>query len=92
VFYWDEDTFQIGNSENYDASGKLYRVDNAISIPYWPSENAGSAGDGSYTLDLQTGNWAVQGSTADPGQGWVMQSVKDKTFFSPEALAGEGIR
>ena len=92
IFYWDEDNFAGGSSDEYDASGKIYRISHALAFPFWANEGAGTAGDGTVTYDLFTGNYAMQGSDATKGQGkWVIPRKKD-LFYSPDALAGEGIR
>ena len=58
IFYWDEDTHTAGATENYDAAGKLYRVGNAISFPFYE----GASDAQSFVIsDLQTGVWTLQG-------------------------------
>jgi hypothetical protein len=91
TFYFDEDTPGAGSSENYDAGGKLYRVMNQISYPFYEHELGGNA-DSTIGLDLQTGVWSVQGVTGYTKGGWWIVPRKDDRFFSPEAMAGEGIR
>ena len=93
VFFWDEDIPGAGGVENYDQAGKLYRVGNQIAYPNY--ENGGVTGanyDGSVFLDLSTGYWAVQGITAMKGFGWVTDKPQPDVYFSPENMAGEGIR
>jgi Protein of unknown function (DUF1329) len=91
-FYWDEDNYAGGGSEQFDAAGKMYRQSYAVAFPFWTTEGAGTAGDGTVTYDLNTGNYFQQGTDASPGQGkWIIQAKKP-LYFSPEALAGEGIR
>ena len=93
TFFWDEDVPGAGAAENYDAAGKLYRVVNEAVYPYYDDEpTAGGYSDTSFTLDLQTGVWAVSGGSSAQGQGWTPRTPKDERFFSPEAMAGEGIR
>jgi hypothetical protein len=43
-------------------------------------------------MDLQTGVWAVQALGIGPGQGAWLIEPKENRFYSPEALAGEGLR
>ena len=91
-FYWDEDGFGNGVAENFDASGKLYRLNVGTGFPYWASEDGGMMADLNVIYDLQTGHYLFNGFTGNPGFGWVPSKRKDSVFFSPEALAGEGIR
>lgn len=91
VFYWDEDAPGTGAGEAYDAGGKLYRVTNEMSFPFYDNELGGNT-DGTVALDLQTGVWAIQGLLSFAGGGWKEHQRWGDRFFSPEALAGEGIR
>jgi hypothetical protein len=91
VFYWDEDAPGAGSVENYDAAGKLYRVLNQVAVPFYDNELGGNT-DASAELDLQTGVWTVQGLTSSPGSGWHNVERKDDRAFSPEAIAGDGVR
>jgi len=91
VFYWDEDAPGTGATEAYDAGGKLYRVMNQVSFPFYDNELGGNT-DATIALDLQTGVWSVQGSISFPGGGWKSRQRWEDRFFSPEALAGDGIR
>jgi len=90
-FFWDEDAPGSGSVENYDATGKLYRVVNEMSLPYYDNE-LGAFSDASIELDLQTGIWTAQGLTSMPGTGWHTVARKDDRAFSPEAIAGDGVR
>ena len=92
LFYWDEDAFGAGMAENYDGGGKLYRIGTAVTYPYWANEGAGMSFDNNIVYDLQTGNWVNNGTTANPGTGWYTMKPASALLYSPEALAGEGIR
>ena len=96
VFYWDEDAPAVGLSENYDGANKLYRVVSAVTWPYWKNEGggggAGAASDGTLNFDLQTGVWSAQGIYGEVGAGIGPTAPQPENFFSPEVLAGEGIR
>jgi Protein of unknown function (DUF1329) len=98
IMYFDEDTWGGGMGDSWDAAGKLYRVDLNPIYPWYYLPVGQNAGDYTITYDLQTG---IYGSTAGTGwQGPAGESVGytpspkhwDNTFYSPEALAGEGIR
>ena len=90
-FFWDEDSYAAGLSENYDASGKLYRIVTAIAFPFYSFEG-GTSGDGTFNYDLATGVWSSQGSWSNKGSGIAPQTPREDRFFTPEALASEGIR
>lgn len=93
VFFWDEDAPGAGLAENYDASGKLYRIVSNIAFPYYDSEPmAGGYTDSSIALDLQSGIWTVSAAMSNPGQGWKTTEPKDTRYFSPESMAGDGLR
>jgi hypothetical protein len=91
VFFWDEDAPGGGVVENYDASGKLYRVVLAATYPLYDNE-LGAYGDNSIVMDLQTGAWITSGIAPNPGQGWKVIPALEDRFFSPDAVAGQGIR
>jgi hypothetical protein len=91
VFYWDEDAPGAGSTESYDAASKLYRITNSIVVPFYDNE-MGAYTDSTVQLDLQTGSWFVQGLTDFPEGGFVPVMPRDDRVFSPEAMAGDGIR
>lgn len=39
MFYWDEDTY-IGQAENYDAKGKIYRIIYNVLYPFFEAPGA----------------------------------------------------
>lgn len=89
-YYFDEDGYAAGMQESYDAGGKLFRAVWANFYPYY--EKDGGNGGSVTNIDFQTGAYVMQGSTTKPGLGfWPTQRPGDR-FFSPEALAGEGMR
>jgi len=90
TFYFDEDGFGAGFQESYDASGKLYRGAWNAFYTYWEKDggNSGSV----VNLDLVTGAYVMQGTASAPGAGFWPIEPKPSVFFSPDALAGEGIR
>ncbi len=91
--YWNEDSAGIGVTENFDAAGKLYRVPFTMSYPYFAEEGQpGTTTSGLWILDLQTGAYAVSGGVAEKGLGFYPGKPPPAIYFSPEALAGEGIR
>ena len=94
VLYWDEDGYFAGAAEQYDASGALYRLVNVIAYPFY--DGTGLEGNGSFHQDLQTGIYASQAMTNRKGLGfYALPPEKESTLttqYSPESLAGEGIR
>ncbi|QIL73988.1 DUF1329 domain-containing protein (plasmid) [Diaphorobacter sp. HDW4B] len=93
VFFWDEDAPGAGVAENYDASGKLYRVVSNIVYPFYDSEPLlGGYTDSSVAMDLQTGIWSISGGMSHPNGGWVTAAPKDSRYYSPESMAGDGLR
>lgn len=91
-FYLDEDTWGVVLNEGWDAEGKIWRLGMAMPHIVW---------EGPYVLtslpwinhNLQTGSWVV-GGPPDFANGGLEQQI-DKlpvTYFTPEALAGEGVR
>jgi hypothetical protein len=93
MMYFDEDTPGAAWGDMYDASGKIYRVDySPHSIFYAQQPQAGLA-EQAFTYDLQTGIVSISSwMTCAEGCGWVANAKKPDVFFSPETIAGEGIR
>ncbi|HEX5783667.1 MAG TPA: DUF1329 domain-containing protein [Burkholderiaceae bacterium] len=94
VFFWDEDVPGAGMAENYDASGKPYRFITQVMNPFYDGEKGGGGGytDSSISLDMQTGLWAFQSYQGFPGGGVWPDDRQDPRIFTPDALAGTGIR
>lgn len=90
VFYWDEDGFAGGQSENYDAGGKLYRfVSNSI-VPFFEAPGGFTS---NLNMDLKTGSWTSQGVGNCSGCGrWPVTTRWPESMFTPDAMAGSGIR
>lgn len=89
TLYWDEDLPGVGISDNYDSTGQIYRSSHSLPITLY--ETLGQSTDEWVTYDLATGNYTRQEDVTDTG-GWSVTAPKPATFFSPEALAGEGVR
>lgn len=102
VMYFDEDWSGAALGDQYDAASKLYRVDySPVYLWYAPpnSDNPNFAQNSQFnlhsnslTMDLQTGIWAASSLFGCKGCGYVPIKPKPDVFYSPEALAGEGIR
>jgi hypothetical protein len=89
VIYWDEDMPGVGMADNYDAADQLYRV--SFSLPLSFYEAYGGQTDEWVTYDLLSGAYTYQETATDRG-GWIITPPKPDSFFSPEALVGEGVR
>lgn len=88
MYFWDEDTYQ-GTSEGYDGANQLYRLYHVVTFPL---PDGGWIGSSTIESDLQTGIWTYQGSMGVEGAVWLPNSPKGPLFYTPEALAGEGVR
>jgi Protein of unknown function (DUF1329) len=87
IFYWDEDGYGSGSSENYDANGKLYRIVSNSSVPFF--EAPGGFGTTPVFMDLQTGIWSTASIMSCPNCGWwpITTRIPENTF-SPGAMGG----
>lgn len=89
-FHFDEDFPGVGIADNYDSTGQVYRV--VLNLPISLYETPGHHTTDEYvTHDLATGLYAHQTDPTDKG-GWVVTPMKPDSFFTPEALAAEGVR
>ncbi len=88
VFYWDED-WGGGMVDLYDGSGKIWRGKYAISTPAYniPAPVMGS----SFTYDLANGLYVFLTHTVDTG-GRPVGAQRPSSYFTPDAMAGAGIR
>ncbi len=91
IFYWDEDSYGAGQVENYDSEEKLMRVNNIVSYPYFEAPAGFTASD--VFMDLQSGTYTPTGLATCNGCGWWPVSTRQpESMFTPEALAGGGVR
>lgn len=91
IFYWDEDLPGVGMADQYDGAGKLYRVAHSLPITFYEAPGQGHSTDEYVTYDLSNGYYGHQMYAVDR-KGWEVATEKSKFFFSPEALAGSGVR
>lgn len=89
-YYFDEDGYAGGMQESYDAGGKLFRAVWANFYPFY--EQDGGNGGAVTNIDFQTGAYVMQGTGTKAGRGFHPTKRPGDRFFSPEALAGEGLR
>lgn len=79
--------------ENYDASGNIYRTAYSQMWPFYgPYSPYGSAGGTIVSHDFQTGAYVTYGGQSSPGDGYWPTPVDKSITWSPESLAGQGIR
>jgi hypothetical protein len=90
IFYFDEDQPEVGTSDNYDSSGKLYRSTFGLYMPMYETADQG-IGDGGVAYDFQTGVYLANFDTARGVFAPATQRQPMKAF-SGDALAAEGLR
>lgn len=88
-FYWDEDSYLAGLTENYDASGKLFKVGYALMAPAY--EAAAPLADTTIFHDLSSGTYVVY-SYAGRSGGYHFTSSWPARALAPQAMAGTGVR
>ncbi|MET0379659.1 MAG: DUF1329 domain-containing protein, partial [Spongiibacteraceae bacterium] len=59
TLYFDEDSYAAGTSDDYDGSGKIYRMVNNPFIHLYNTKGVGNIADNNYTYDFQTGIWTA---------------------------------
>lgn len=91
VFYFDEDGYQSGLGDSWDAAGKIYRLDSNVVYP-WYDKPYGEMGTSNITYDFATGTYFSSGVYSCPGCGLYGIPKPPEAHFSPEALAGSGVR
>jgi len=91
TFYWDEDLPGAGLADNYDAAGKLYRMVHSMPITFYEADGQGHGTDPYVVYDLSNGYYSSQMYSVDP-KGWEVVAPHPEHFYSPEALAGSGVR
>jgi Protein of unknown function (DUF1329) len=92
VFYVDEDSWDIVETDGYGQDGKLWRV--GLAYPFAFYDQDGGIFTTSYSFyDLQKGNYV--GITASASKGAPLIRVSDKldrpALFTPAGMAGTGL-
>ena len=97
--WFDEDWTGAAVGDTYDAAGKLWRHDYSQISLYYDSGDGHNwqANHSSLTYDLQNGayvnqSWMAFKEGTIVGGYSINKNPKPATFFSPEALAGAGVR
>ncbi len=90
-YYVDEDTWAAVLADHWDANGELWQMgfQNPISMPDIPATVAPMS-FGFY--DLISGAWYLDGVLNDSEEQYKVMPRYDEFTFTPEAMAGEGIR
>jgi hypothetical protein len=92
IHYFDEDTYGAGTAEMYDASGALYRLNFVHHWPWYKEEAEGQNDGENYVMDLRTGIYSLSGIGNCDECGYSPYKYWDPINFTPEIMAGEGIR
>jgi len=89
-FFFDEDSWCFAAYNAYDQAGKLYRSS------YWPlyvaQEQQSVRCDSQVFYDHSKGNYAVSGWVTEGMTGWHKRDPIAPNKFSPDAMAGAGVR
>jgi hypothetical protein len=91
MMYFDEDTWGAATGAGYDSSGNVFRVEEAPYFPYYNLGN-GHAVSAALVMDLNTGAYYDSTFYAYPGGGIREAKKQTDSFYTPDAIAGEGIR
>ena len=94
MFYFDEDATATGMAENYDASGALYRVLIGYWVPFYEAPGGVGGAISFFNTDLQSGvvGSGGLGACQEFDCGYSPTVDRPDNYFSPEAMAGEGVR
>jgi hypothetical protein len=89
-FYLDEDTWQGVLGEGWDAQGKLWKSYFALTfiMPQFPVSGAYTYG----AYNLQTEAWMIDNMMNESSLAYKKVPRHPDSFFSPETLAGLGVR
>jgi len=90
VFYFDEDSYGSGMADQYDATGALYRVGFLYGVSRY--EQPAMYSECFSHNDLISGVYAVTTLLGDDADGVVEVPKRPESNFSPDSLAGSGIR
>lgn len=90
-YYLDEDTWIAVLADHWDAKGQLWQMgfSNPIVMPDLPA-TASPMSFGFY--DLVSGAWYLDGVLNDSKEQYTVMPPYSDTTFTPDAMAGEGVR
>lgn len=89
VFYLDEDSWSVLESDQYDSRGRIWRVSMAHPINFYDQPFTGPLAEAHY--DLQNGRYLVVGLTNETAS-WQFNIQYDFEDFTPAALRRGGRR
>lgn len=89
-YYVDEDSWFALLGDRWDARGQLWKT--MWHPPFAAPDMPGLGGTMFGYYDLLSGAWFVQGVTAQQAKQYQLTGRLKETMFSPEAMAGEGVR
>ena len=93
TFYWDEDIPAVGMADNYDDSGKIYRVSQIHYYPFY--ETTGHNPHEFVVHDMTSGAYVRQAYT-EAGKGMMVvtdpKDAKASGFYQPNSLTAGGVR
>jgi hypothetical protein len=90
VFYWDEDSWSAGASDEYDARGKVYRA-GFVHFTVWYESQVNSAGQ--YAIyDLAKGRYALYGETVAAEGGPHAIDPWPPEQLTPDIMASTSVR
>lgn len=89
-FYVDEDSWSVLLADGYDAEGKLWRVQHAL--PFVAPDLPAVVATTMTLYNLQAGTWIVNNLYNDMTSPYKAMPRRPESYFTPDALAGAGIR
>lgn len=89
-YYVDEDTWAVVLADGYDAEGKLWRTQQAV--PFVAPEIPAVVSQTFATFNLQAGTWMANNIYNDLSTQFKVVARRPDAYFSPDALAGAGVR
>lgn len=89
-FYLDEDTWAVLLADGYDAEGRLWRTQQ--SVPFVAPEIPAVVTQTFATFNLLAGTWMVNNVYNEQPTQYKVVPRRPDAYFSPDALAGAGVR
>jgi hypothetical protein len=90
LFYVDEDSWKVLQTDGYDGSGELWRYGITILVP--APEFPAAVNMGRVFWDLQSGSYVATGLAGNTKIEFEKSPQQPDSFFSPEQLAARGVR
>lgn len=90
MFYVDEDSWSVLMMDGYDAQGKLWRTQHAV--PFVAPDMPAVIAQTSAIFNLQSNNWSLSAFPDGTTSTYKVIDPRPDSFFTPDALAGGGVR